>query len=112
MPNRRFFPEPYTERDVQDVESYVRHTVSGICPHIAPDDREQLVARGIVLVSRMARALPPEASLAAFLHDQLGGALSAYRWRRARRRTERPRATPTLAAQAAGAGSVDRARVS
>jgi hypothetical protein len=83
-------PQPYAERDVQDVESYVRHTVGHISPYIASDEREQLVARGIVLVSRMAQALPPEASLAALLHERLGNSLAVYRWRRARQRTGDP----------------------
>jgi hypothetical protein len=51
--------KPYAERDVEDVESYVREAVGNISPYIASDEREQLVARGIMLVSRMARALPP-----------------------------------------------------
>jgi hypothetical protein len=91
-------PRPYAERDVEDVESYVRETVGNISPYIASDEREQLVARGIVLVSRMARALPPEASLEALLHERLGNSLAVYRWRGARRRAEHTRLAPTHAA--------------
>ena len=87
--------KPYAERDVHDVESYVRDTVGNISPYIASDQRQRLVARGIVLVSRMARALPPEASLEALLHERLGNSLSVYRWRGARRHAEDARLTPT-----------------
>ena len=91
----RILANPYAERDVSDVESYVRETVGNISPYIASDEREQLVARGIFLVSRMARALPPEASLEELLHERLGNSLAVYRWRGARQRTE---AAPTHAA--------------
>jgi hypothetical protein len=84
----RVLPKPYAERDIQDVESYVRDTVGNISPYIASQEREELVARGIVLVSRMAQALPPEASLEALLHERLGNSLAVYRWRGARRHTE------------------------
>jgi hypothetical protein len=90
--------KPYAERDVEDVESYVRETVGHISPYIATDEREQLVARGIVLVSRMARALPPEASLEQLLHERLGNSLAVYRWRGARQRDERADLAPTQAA--------------
>jgi hypothetical protein len=76
--------KPYAERDVADVECYVRDTVGNISPYLASDEREQLVARGIMLVSRMARALPPEASLQSLLHERLGNSLAVYRWRGAR----------------------------
>jgi len=79
---------PYAERDVDDVESYVRDTVGNISPCIASDEREQLVARGIMLVSRMAQALPPEASLQALLHERLGNSLAVYRWRGVRQHGE------------------------
>ena len=79
---------PYAERDVEDVESYVRDTVGNISPYIASQEREELVARGIMLVSRMAQALPPEASLETLLRERLGNSLAVYRWRGARRRTE------------------------
>ena len=94
----RILAKPYVERDVQDVESYVRETVGNISPYIASDEREQLVARGIFLVSRMARALPPEASLEALLHERLGNSLAVYRWRGARQRTEGAQLAPTHAA--------------
>jgi hypothetical protein len=84
----RVLSKPYTERDVQDVESYVRDTVGSISPYIASQEREQLVARGIMLVSRMARALPHEASLQALLQERLGNSLAVYRWRGARQRAE------------------------
>jgi hypothetical protein len=90
--------KPYAERDVQDVESYVRETVGNISPYLASDEREQLVARGIVLVSRMAQALPPEASLEALLRERLGNSLAVYRWRGARRRAEHTQLAPTHAA--------------
>ena len=94
----RVLPKTYAERDVRDVESYVRETVGSISPYIASDEREQLVASGIVLVSRMAQALPPEASLQALLHERLGNSLAVYRWRGARRRTEGRQLAPTHAA--------------
>jgi hypothetical protein len=90
--------KPYAERDVQDVESYVRETVGNISRYLASDEREQLVARGIVLVSRMAQALPPEASLEAVLQERLGNSLAVYRWRGARTRAEHSRFAPTHAA--------------
>jgi hypothetical protein len=93
----RVLTKPYCERDVEDVESYVRDTVGSISPCIASDEREQLVARGIMLVSRMAQALPPEASLEALLHERLGNSLAVYRWRGARERTEQPRVAPHAA---------------
>jgi hypothetical protein len=83
----RVLPKTYTERDVADVESYVRDAVGGISPYLASDEREQLVARGIMLVRRMAQALPPEASLEELLRDRLGNSLAVYRWRGARQQT-------------------------
>jgi hypothetical protein len=94
----RILDKPYVERDVKDVESYVRETVGNISPYIASDEREQLVARGIFLVRRMARALPPEASLQELLHERLGNSLAVYRWRGARQRTEHTPLAPTHAA--------------
>jgi hypothetical protein len=87
--------KPYAERDVEDVESYVRDTVGHISPYIASDEREQLVARGIMLVSRMAQALPPEASLEELLHERLGNSLAVYRWRGVRRHGEHGHLAPT-----------------
>jgi hypothetical protein len=77
----RTLSRPYAERDVRDVESYVRDTIGGISPRMAFEEREALVARGIMLVSRMARALPPETSLEAVLQQRLGNSLAVYRWR-------------------------------
>ena len=91
-------PKPYAERDVVDVESYVRDTVGNISPYIASQEREELVARGIVLVSRMAQALPPEASLQDLLHERLGNSLAVYRWRGARQCAEDAQLAPTHAA--------------
>jgi hypothetical protein len=95
---QRVLNKQYTERDVQDVESYVRETVGQISPYIASDEREQLVARGIVLVRRIARALPPESSLDRVLQDRLGTALTVYRWRGVRLETARAPLAPTRAA--------------
>jgi hypothetical protein len=94
----RTLSHPYAERDVRDVESYVRDTVGSISPYIASEEREELVARGIMLVSRMARALPPETSLEAVLRERLGNSLAVYRWRGVRRRAEHePLASPHAA---------------
>jgi len=90
--------KPYAERDVEDVESFVRDTVAHVSPYIASDEREQLVARGILLVSRMAQALPPEASLEALLRERLGNSLAVYRWRGARRSDQDARLAPPHAA--------------
>jgi hypothetical protein len=94
----RMLPRPYAERDVEDVEGYVRETVGHISPYIGSDEREQLVARGIMLVSRMAQALPPDASLEALLHERLGNSLAVYRWRGARQRDEEAQLAPPHAA--------------
>ena len=74
----------YAERDVPDVESYVRAAVLREAPEISFYERERLVARGILLVRRIARALPPEASLDRVLHDRLEGALAVYHARASR----------------------------
>jgi hypothetical protein len=86
----RVSPQLYTERDVLDVESYVRDVVCQVSPCLASDEREQLVARGVLLVRRIARALPPEASLADALQDRLGNALAVYRSRGARLHARQP----------------------
>jgi hypothetical protein len=90
--------KPYAERDVADVESYVRDAVGQISPYLASDEREQLVARGVLLVHRMARALPPEQSLAEVLQARPGNALAVYRWRGARVNAHRTRLAPSRAA--------------
>lgn len=61
---------------MNDVETYVRDTVRGL-DAATPGEEEQLVARGIFLVRRIARALPPEASLQEALRDHLAEGLSA-----------------------------------
>jgi hypothetical protein len=94
----RLLATPCADRDVQDIEAFVRDTVANISPYLASDEREQLVARGILLVRRMARALPPEASLEALLRERLGNSLAVYRWRGARRHTGPATLAPTHAA--------------
>jgi len=91
----RVLAKTYTERDVADVEAYVREAVGGISPYLASDEREQLVARGIMLVRRMAQALPPEASLEELLRERLGNSLAVYRWRGARQPTAVASFAPT-----------------
>jgi hypothetical protein len=75
---QRVLARRYAERDVTDVETYVRETLRGM-GDTAPADEEQLVAGGIFLVRRIARALPPEASLQEALRDRLAEGLSALR---------------------------------
>lgn len=75
---QRVLARRYAERDVSDVESYVRETVVGMAS-VTPPEQEQLVARGIFLVRRIAQALPPEASLQEALRDHLAEGLSALR---------------------------------
>ena len=77
---QRVLTKPYTERDVPDVELYVRDAVHGL-GNVRRDEQEQLVARGIFVVRRIAEALPPEVSLQQTLSGRLGDALSAYRAR-------------------------------
>ena len=77
-------PTMYSERDVRDVESYVRGAVDGVSGYLSAEEHERLVARGILLVRRIAHALPPGASLDAVLRDHLTPALDTYRWREAR----------------------------
>ena len=59
-----------------DVETYVRETVRGMTS-VTPAEQEELVARGIFLVRRIAQALPPEASLQEALRDHLAEGLAA-----------------------------------
>ena len=84
---QRVLNNRYAERDVKDVEGYVRDTLRGMTA-VPVGEQEQLVVRGIFLVERIARALPPEASLEALLHERLGNSLAVYRWRGARHRAE------------------------
>jgi hypothetical protein len=74
-------PNVYSERDVRDVESYVRAAVDDMSGFLSAEDQERLVARGILLVRRIAHALPPDRSLDAVLRDRLTPALATYRWR-------------------------------
>jgi len=76
----------YSERDVHDVESYVRGAVDDLSGLLSTEEHERLVARGILLVRRIAHALPPQMSLDAVLQDRLSTALTAYRWREVRTR--------------------------
>jgi hypothetical protein len=87
---QRVLPNRYTERDVADVERYVRDAVRGL-DDVRRDEQEPLVARGIFVVRRIAQALPPEVSLAQTLAGRLPDALSAYR---SRTRRERIRMVP------------------
>jgi hypothetical protein len=80
----RMLTNIYTERDVADVESYVRAAVMRGAPDIALEERERLVARGILVVRRIARALPPETSLDRVLRERLDGALAVYQARGSR----------------------------
>jgi hypothetical protein len=73
---QRVLNTKYSERDIKDVESYVRDIVRGMST-VAPAEQEELVVRGIFLVRRIARALPPEASLAEALRDHLAEGLTA-----------------------------------
>ena len=68
----------YADRDVADVESYVRSAVDASGLALADADHDRLVVQGIILVRRVARALPPEVSLAEVLRDRLLPALLAY----------------------------------
>jgi hypothetical protein len=77
---QRVLPKPYAERDVADVELYVRHAVDGL-GDVLVDEQDQLVARGIFVVRRIAQALPPEVSLERTLSGRLPEALAAYRAR-------------------------------
>jgi hypothetical protein len=74
---QRVLPKPYAERDVADVELYVRDAVDGL-GDVLVDEQDELVARGIFVVRRIAQALPPEISLEQTLSDRLPEALAAY----------------------------------
>jgi hypothetical protein len=75
---QRVLARRYAERDVPDVETYVRETVAGLEP-ASPEEEEELVAKGIFLVRRIAFALPPEASLQQALRDHFLEGLIALR---------------------------------
>jgi hypothetical protein len=75
---QRVLAKRYAERDVPDVESYVRETVAGLRP-LTTDEEESLVAKGIFLVRRIAVALPPEASLQEALRAHFLEGLMALR---------------------------------
>jgi hypothetical protein len=75
---QRVLARRYAERDVPDVETYVREMVSGLGP-VNTEAEEALVAKGIFLVRRIAFALPPEASLVEALRDHFLEGLSALR---------------------------------
>jgi hypothetical protein len=77
---QRVLPKPYAERDVADVELYVRNAVHGL-GDVRGDEQDRLVARGIFVVRRIAQALPPEISLQQTLSDRLPDALAAYQTR-------------------------------
>ena len=77
---QRVLPKPYAERDVADVELDVRDAVDGL-GDVLVDEQDQLVARGIFVVRRIAQALPPEISLEQTLSGRLPEALAAYRAR-------------------------------
>jgi hypothetical protein len=73
---QRVLARRYAERDVSDVETYVREIVRGMAS-VTPAEQDELVARGIFLVRRIAQALPPEASLQEALRDHLAEGLTA-----------------------------------
>jgi hypothetical protein len=80
---QRVLPKTYAERDVADVELYVRDAVHGL-GNVRGDEQDRLVARGIFVVRRIAQALPPEVSLQQALSGHLTDALTAYRSQRRR----------------------------
>jgi hypothetical protein len=75
---QRVLARRYAERDVSDVETYVRDTLRAMTA-LTPAEHEELVPRGIFLVRRIAQALPPEASLQEALRDHLAEGLAALR---------------------------------
>ncbi len=66
----------YAERDIDDVERHVREAVD-VMGDLLERERGQLIVGGIFLVRRVARALPPEASLVEALRERLGEGLTA-----------------------------------
>lgn len=77
-PARQMLARVYADRDVADVESYVRSAVDGSGLALAGAEHDRLVVQGIILVRRVARALPLEVSLAEVLRDRLVPGLLAY----------------------------------
>jgi hypothetical protein len=75
---QRVLARRYAERDIPDVETYVRETIAGLGP-MSPEDEESLVTKGILLVRRIAFALPPEASLQQALRERFLPGLHALR---------------------------------
>lgn len=75
---QRVLARRYAERDVPDVEAYVRDAISDLGPQ-SPEAEEALVAKGIFLVRRIAFALPPEASLQEALREHFLEGLAALR---------------------------------
>lgn len=94
---QRVLPKLYAERDVSDVELYVRDAVDGL-GNVGGEEQDRLVARGIFVVRRIAQALPPEVSLEETLSERLTDALAAYR---ARTRIDRIRAGGASGSRAA-----------
>lgn len=77
-PARQVLARVYADRDVADVESYVKSAVDGSGLALAGAEHDRLVVQGIILMRRVARALPPEVSLAEVLRDRLLPALLSY----------------------------------
>ena len=77
---QRVLDKLYAERDVADVELYVRDAVHGLGV-VVGREQDQLVAHGIGVVRRIAQALPPEVSLEQTLSGRLTEALAAQRSR-------------------------------
>jgi hypothetical protein len=73
---QRVLATRYAERDIDDVERHVRHAVDEV-GDLSSRERDQLIVGGIFLVRRVARALPPEASLVEALRDRLSEGLTA-----------------------------------
>jgi hypothetical protein len=90
---QRVLAKRYAERDVADVENYVRETVRGMAS-VTPAQQDELVARGIFLVRRIAQALPPEASLQEALRDHFAEGLTAL-WAEAGPSGSGPPGTPS-----------------